>query len=111
MTHISPAATRTGITSHQWTWIMLLGGVALILARLIIPARPGLIFKASITNVQNICHSTLGIFAIASNHEAASSCSEADAIMTGLTIGAAAGLVLVVLAGARLHRARAVSRA
>ena len=75
-------------------WFLICVGVVLLAARALLPYKAGLIFKGSISTVDSVCHSSAGAFAIALRPGLQSSCDEAGAWMTGLTIAAVAGLAL-----------------
>jgi hypothetical protein len=94
---------RTPPRSHQrWPIVDLIAGAVLVLARLIAPGVPGLLFKDSISQVQSICSSGLGALAQVSDTSVAHGCANASTAMTVLNVGAAAGVLLLVVGGANL---------
>lgn len=63
---------------------------------------PGQFFKGSISQVQNICASGLGVLARADNTSMAQSCSSASTAMTALNVAAAVRVLLLIVGGANL---------
>ena len=92
--------------SQGWPIAALITGIVLILARVIVPSVPGVVFKGSIDEVHGICTSAFGALAQASNQAAAHGCSEADTAMVVLNVLAIAGLVMIALGGWALLRSR-----
>ena len=89
--------------SHQrWPIAALITGGVLVLARLIAPGVPGLVFKDSISQVQSICSSGLGALAQVANTSVAQGCSNASTAMTVLNVAAVAGIMLLVVGGVDL---------
>lgn len=89
--------------SHQrWPIAALIAGGVLLLARLIAPGVPGLVFKDSISQVQSICSSGLGALAQVANTSVAQGCSNASTAMTVLNVAAVAGVMLLVVGGVDL---------
>lgn len=89
--------------SHQrWPIAALIAGGVLLLARLIAPGVPGLLFKDSISQVQSICSSGLGALAQVANTSVAQGCSNASTAMTVLNVAAVAGVMLLVVGGVDL---------
>ena len=89
--------------SHQrWPIVDLIAGAVLVLARLIAPGVPGLLFKDSISQVQGICASNLGALAQTADSSVAHGCANASTAMTVLNVAAAVGVLLLVVGGANL---------
>jgi hypothetical protein len=89
--------------SHQrWPIVDVVAGGVLVLARLIAPGVPGLLFKGSISQVQDICASGLGVLAQAGNTTLGQGCSRASTAMTVLNVAAAVGVLLLIVGGANM---------
>ena len=73
-----------------------------MLARLVAPSVPGLLFKDSIAQVQSICSSGLGALAQTADASVAHGCASASTAMTVLNVAAAVGVVLLAVGGANL---------
>jgi hypothetical protein len=94
---------RTSPRSYQrWPIVDLIAGTVLVLARLIAPGVPGLLFKDSISQVQGICASNLGVLAQTADSSVAHGCANASTAMTVLNVAAALGVLLLVVGGANL---------
>lgn len=89
--------------SHQrWPMVDVIAGGVLVLARLIAPGVPGLVFRDSISQVQSLCASNLGALAQTSDASVAHGCANASTAMTVLNVAAAVGVLLLAYGGANL---------
>jgi hypothetical protein len=98
-TGIARDSPRKPRRSHQgWPIGALIIGV-LLLARLVAPSIPGLVFKDSIDHVQSICSSVLGALAQAADASVVHGCANASTAMTVLNVAAVAGVMLLIAGG------------
>jgi hypothetical protein len=77
---------------HNPPSILIPGGAVLVIARVVLPYRAGVIFKGSLATITSLCHSPAGALGQAMNTQLQGSCSEADAWMNALTIALVIGL-------------------
>ena len=82
--HREPRTSR-----QRWPIVDAIAGGALVLARLVAPSVPGLLFKDSIAQVQSICSSGLGALAQTADASVAHGCASASTAMTVLNVAAA----------------------
>jgi hypothetical protein len=85
-----------------WPSLLILAGAVLLIARLVLPYRTGLISTGSIEEVASICRSGAGSL----HPSLRSSCNEAAAWMAGLNIAAVAGFALALFGVYLAWRAR-----
>jgi hypothetical protein len=100
--HEQPTAKHSRFLSPA---LLILTGAVLVIARLLVPYRAGLIFKGSVEEVNSICRGGAGSFAVAM-HPSLQSCNKAAAWMAGLNIVAVAGYALAAFGVYLAWRAR-----
>jgi hypothetical protein len=79
-------------------------GIVAIIARIVVPYVPGIVFSVSLAQAQNVCNGALGAFAQAMDHRVVTACGEANGIMVALNLAALAGLVAAGICGFLLYR-------
>lgn len=90
---------------HDYRW-MVGAGLGMILAWIVAPSVPGIIFHGSVRQVSSMCTSGVGALAQAMNAKAASGCSAVVNWMTFFNVVGFAGLVLAILGTVLVLRQR-----